>query len=144
MAGEKPGPPRVLKRRHILKLSPELDKQVDEALEIAKLKVILKPVEATLGNPVAFPLIFGTAALVGGALLLKLWFPSPDAAVTQVRDAADNLARLFWDIEHGIGGLPVPGTEGGTVESTFNLFVKNLSETLVRFWKGFVQLPPIL
>ncbi len=82
--------------RHIVTLSPELSEQLDEALEIARLRTLLKPVEATLGNPVAFPILAGFLGVGIGALLLKLWFPDPlKQARSEIEKAADEIARVL-------------------------------------------------
>lgn len=135
MANEKPGPPRVLKRRHILKLSPELDAQLDEWLDIQRLKLIEEPVKAVLGNPTAFPIIFAGVGLLAGFFILKATYPDVNVPITQVRETADDIAR--WIKEHDPGFIPA-------TETAFNTAVRVLGELLTKLWKGFTQLPPIL
>ncbi len=136
MAEGKPGRPRVLIRRQVITLSPELDEQVDKALEIAHLKTLLKPVEATLGNPVAFPLIVGLLAITIGVVTLLYLFPKlpdTDFPVVTVRDAADSIAR--WIKEHD----PIP-----PVGTALETAVRVLGEALFKIWDGITKLPPIL
>ncbi len=123
--------------RHILTLSPELSEQVDNALEIARLRTILKPVEATLGNPVAFPIIAGGIGILVGFLALKLLFPDPLAqARSVVEKAADTIAET---LEKLTPEAPFPGLELGT-----GAFVETTRDLLMRLWDGISKLPPIL
>lgn len=132
---EKAGPPRVLKRRHILKLSPELDEQVDEWLNIQRLKLIEEPVKAVLGNPVAMPMIIGGLGLLVGLFILKATYPDVNVPITQVRETANDIAR--WIKEHDPGFIPA-------TESALDTAARVLGELLVKLWKGITQLPPIL
>ncbi len=135
MAGEKPGPPRVLKRRHILKLSPEMDEQLDRWLDIQEKKLLIEPVTATLGNPTAFPILFAGVGLLIGVLILKATYPETGVPITQVRETANDIAR--WIKEHDPGFLPA-------TESALDTAARVLGELLVKIWKGISQPPPIL
>ncbi len=130
------GRPRVLVRRHKIELSDELSGQLDEALETARLKVLLSPVEATLSNPVAFPLIVGLLAIPVGVMTLLYLFPKlpdTDYPVVTVRETADSIAR--WIKEHD----PVP-----PVGDALSTAARVLGEALFKIWDGITKLPPIL
>ncbi len=133
---EPKGRPKVFVRRHKIELSDDLSEQLDMALETARLKVILSPVEATLGNPVAFPLIVGLLAIPVGVLTLLYLFPKlPDTPfpVVTVRETANDIAR--WIKEHD----PIPPV--GDALSTAS---RVLGEALFKIWDGITKLPPIL
>ncbi len=132
---EKAGPPRVLKRRHILKLSPEMDEQLDRWLDIQEKKLLIEPVTATLGNPTAFPILFAGVGLLIGVLVLRAVYPETGVPITQVRETANDIAR--WIKEHDPGFLPA-------TESALDTAARVLGELLVKIWKGITQLPPIL
>lgn len=124
--------------RHILTLSPELDEQLDEALEIARLRTILKPVEAALGNPVAFPILFGVLGLAGGFIILKLLFPDPAA---QARSAVEKVAEEIAEIVN----TPLPNIPGVVdLEEARQTLVEGTRDLLMRLWDGITKLPPIL
>ncbi len=135
---EKAGPPRVLKRRHILKLSPEMDEQLDRWLDLQEKKLLIEPVTATLSNPTAFPILFAGVGLLIGVLILRAIYPeTPETSfpIAQVRDTANDIAR--WIKEHDPGFLPA-------TESALDTAARVLGELLVKIWKGITQLPPIL
>ncbi len=132
---EKAGPPRVLKRRHILKLSPEMDEQLDRWLDIQEKKLLIEPVTATLGNPTAFPILFAGVGLLVGVLILKAVYPETGVPITQVRETANDIAR--WIKEHDPGFLPA-------TEDALTVASRILGELLTKIWKGITQLPPIL
>lgn len=134
---EKPGPPRVLKRRHILKLSPELDEQLDRWLTIQEQKLIIEPLKATLGNPVAFPILFGVGGLIAGVLYMKYKFPDLTSAPPVLRDLAEDIAEVI--------NAPLPNIPGvADLEQVRKNLVQGTKELLLRLWKGLTQLPPIL
>ncbi len=124
--------------RHIITLSPELDGQVDEALEIARLRTVLKPMEATLGNPVAFPIVAGLVGLAGGFIILKLLFPDP---VGQARSEVENAAEAISEVIN----TPLPDIPGvADLEEARQKLVAGTRDLLMRLWDGIVKLPPIL
>ncbi len=136
MGGEPLGRPKTLVRRHKIELSDELSEQLDAALETARLQALLKPVEATLGNPVAFPLIVGLLAIPVGVLTLLYLFPKlPDTPfpVVTVRETAESIAR--WIKEHD----PVP-----PVGDALATAARVLGEALFKIWDGITKLPPVL
>ncbi len=131
------GPPRVLKRRHILKLSPDLDEQLDRWLTIQEQKLIIEPLKATLGNPVAFPILFGVVGVIGAVLWMKFRFPDLTSAPPVLRDLAEDLAEIIH--------YPLPNIPGvADLEQVRKNLIEGTKELLLRLWKGLVELPPVL
>ncbi len=115
--------------RHIITLSPELSEQVDDALEVARLSTILKPVEATLGNPVAIPILAGGVGVLAAVLFLKWKFPDPLAqARDEVEKAAKGLAEFFQEI------IPFQPPVEGEGPNTLDVLIQNLTDLFMRFW----------
>ncbi len=127
----KAGPPRVLVRRHFIKLSDELDAQVDRALDLVTAKVALDPVSATLGNPVAFPILFGTIGVLAVALYLRLKYPSlsdKDAAIEAAESFAEFLAKQ------------TEGAADFTLEALKTLS-NTIRDSIIAAWEAFAQDP---
>lgn len=94
--GETKGRPKNLRRVHIIELTPKLDAQLDEALEIARLRTTIAPISATLGNPTAFPILAGFTGIFIAVLYLKLRFPDPAGQTRDtVEQAAGEIAKII-------------------------------------------------
>ena len=107
-----------------VQLTDRLSDQLDEALEIARLNTVLKPVASTLGNPVAFPIIAGLLGVLGAVIYLKLRFPDP---LAQARSEVEKVAR----------GLAETIEESKAVEKGFELTQPLIDATrdfLMRLW----------
>ncbi len=133
---EKAGPPRVLVRRHILEIRGGKDDKrstrewlEEEVLSVVKLGIAMEPVKATLGNPVAFPILAGGAALLIGILYLRSVLPkgSPEAAV---REAAETITEIIQEIIPPIFPPPVEGQPPSTLET----LRQGLVDLLMRIW----------
>jgi len=124
-----PGRPKILVRRHFLEIEKEtrawLDEKIDAVLELARIKIAVDPVSATLGNPVAFPILAGGFALVAAVVYLKLRFPDPLAQAEQtVREVAEDIAKAIEETK---------ATEKG-FELTQPL-IDATRDLLLRIWK---------
>lgn len=143
-----------------VQLSDDLSDQLDEALEIAKIRTILKPVEATLGNPIAFPIIFGLGSVFVGFLILRHLFPLPipsfeltpeeiardllagiDRTIAPVRNEVEKVAEEIADVIH----RPLPDIPGVVnLEEARQTLVRGTRDLLMRLWDGIQKLPPVL
>ncbi len=112
-----------------IELSDELSGQIDTALELVATKIAVEPISATLGNPVAFPLIAGGVAVFGAVLLLKSKFPA-GSPVSLVRDAAKTIAETIQEI---IPPIFPPAVEGQP-PTTLDTLIENLTDLLTRLW----------
>ena len=107
-----------------VQLTDRLSDQLDEALAIARLKVIAEPISATLGNPVAFPIIAGLTGVLIAVIYLKLRFPNP-------------LAQARSEVEKVATGLAEVIEESKAVEKGFELTQPLIDATrdfLMRLW----------
>lgn len=118
---EKPGRPRVLIRRHVLEIKEDTQEWLEE--QIGRV-LLVQPVTATLGNPVAFPVLFGFAGLFGGALLLKILYPN---VLEAPRHAVEEAAKGIADIIEKNLPQPEPTLDGE-------------EHTADKLWKGIVSL----
>lgn len=133
MGGEKPGRPKTLVRRHILEIKGDtrewLDEKIDQVLEVARLKILAEPVAATLGNPVAFPLLIGLGGSLMAIIYLKWRFPDPLAqSESIVRDVARAIADF---LERAKPDPPI----GERDPDTLDRLIAAYADFLMRIWK---------
>lgn len=143
-AEERRGRPKVLVRRHEIRLSDDLSEQLTEALELWRQRNIIGPVEATLGNPVAFPLLFGLFGVLIGYIYLKLMFPDP---LAQARDTVEQAAGQVADLIETQRAFSV-GEKLQFAGAVVGEFSKEAAEAtkkvLLKLYDGLSKLPPIL
>ena len=128
----KPGRPKVLVRRHFLEIEEKtrqwLDEKIERGFELVQLKAALGPVSATLGNPVAFPIVAGLGGAFIAVLYLKLRFPDKQAqAESEVRKAAEAIAEA---IERSKPDPPI----GERDPSTLDRLIQAYTDFLMRIW----------
>ncbi len=134
------GRPPVQHHKQIIELGPDLKRALEDGSirELVVLHETAQVAKATLGNPVAFPILFALAGMGVGVLILKYLYPAlPDVAfpIAKVRESANSIAR--WIKEHDPGF--VPATEDALATAS-----RVLGELLFKIWDGIVKLPPIL
>ncbi len=128
---EPKGRPKTLVRRHVLEIKEDtrdwLDEKIDRALDIAQQKVLIEPVSATLGNPVALPILTGAVGVIVGYLVLRGKLPptpTKEQVITQAGELADWLAPI------------VEGAKDITVEALRTLS-NTIRDGIVWIWERF-------
>ncbi len=88
--------------RHTLEIEEDtrewLDEKIDDVLGVARLQAAIEPVSATLGNPVALPLIAGGIGVAVGYLILRGALPeapTKEQVIIKAQELADWLSPIL-------------------------------------------------